>query len=157
MTNRIGVTNYIAFALITVASTGAIAAAPNFQITEVFSNGDGSIQFIELTQTAGFSDEQHFAGLTLTMTHNGIVKKYTFPHDLRRIKARACCLRPLRARHLRIPIKRDMPSRTLSFRSDSWPPTAERSTSPMPTKSPTQSCRRTERRPCTATGSVAHL
>ena len=81
MRNRIAVTSYVALMLISVASL-ASGAAPNFQITEVFSNGDGSIQFIELTQTSGWGNEQHLAGTTLTMSHNGVVKTYTIPHDI---------------------------------------------------------------------------
>ncbi len=49
----------------------------------MFSNIDGSLQFVELTETAGLNGQHRFAGLTLTVTHGGIEKKYTFPHDLR--------------------------------------------------------------------------
>lgn len=55
---------------------------PTFEITQVYSNLDGTLQFIELTETAGLNDQQHFAGLTLTSTHNGITKTFTFPNDL---------------------------------------------------------------------------
>ena len=39
-------------------------------------------QFIQLTETAGLNGQQHFAGLTLTSTHDGITKTFTFPDDL---------------------------------------------------------------------------
>jgi hypothetical protein len=57
-------------------------APPTFQITQLFSNVDGSTQFVELTETAGLDGQSHFAGLELTSTHGGVVKRYTFPHDL---------------------------------------------------------------------------
>lgn len=58
------------------------SVAPTFQITQVFSNADGSVQFIELTETAGLDDQNRFAGLTLSSTHNGVTKTFTFPSDL---------------------------------------------------------------------------
>ena len=64
------------------AGVGDISAQSTFQITQLFSNIDGSLQFVELTETAGMNGQHRFAGLTLTSTHNGVVKQYTFPHDL---------------------------------------------------------------------------
>ena len=64
------------------AGIAAAAAPPTFQITSVYSNLDGSVQFIVLTETAGLNYQHHFAGLTLTATHNGIAKVFTFPADL---------------------------------------------------------------------------
>ncbi len=58
------------------------AAPPTFLITQVFSNIDGSLQFIALTESAGLDGQHHFAGLTLTSTHNGVTRRYTFPADL---------------------------------------------------------------------------
>lgn len=72
----------LALMLISFASITVNAAPPTFQITQVYSNLDGSIQFVRLTETAGLNGQQHFAGLTLTSTHDGVVKQYTFPHDL---------------------------------------------------------------------------
>lgn len=60
----------------------AQAAPPTFQITQLFSNLDGTVQFIELTEIAGLNGQQHFAGLTLTSAHNGVTKTFTFPNDL---------------------------------------------------------------------------
>ena len=61
---------------------GPTLAQPTFKITEVFSNLDGSVQFIELTETAGLNGQHHFAGLVLTSTHNGVAKAFVFPRDL---------------------------------------------------------------------------
>jgi hypothetical protein len=58
------------------------ADAPTFQISQIYSNLDGSVQFIELTEAAGLNDQNHFKDLTLTSTHNGVVKTFTFTNDL---------------------------------------------------------------------------
>jgi hypothetical protein len=68
--------------LLFAASVAAIADVPTFRITQVFSNLDGSVQFVELTEYAGLDGQHRFAGLTLTTTHGDIEKTYTFPHDL---------------------------------------------------------------------------
>jgi len=66
----------------TIVVQGAPASPPTFQITQLFSNLDGTLQFIQLTETAGLNGQHHFAGLTLTSTHDGITKTFTFPNDL---------------------------------------------------------------------------
>jgi len=55
---------------------------PSFRITQLFSNIDGSVQFVELTETAGQNGQSHFSGLELTSTHGRVVKRYVFDHDL---------------------------------------------------------------------------
>jgi hypothetical protein len=64
------------------ASIATEAAPPTFQITSLFSNLDGSVQFIRLTEVAGLDGQHRFAGLTLSMTHGGVIKKFVFAHDL---------------------------------------------------------------------------
>jgi hypothetical protein len=72
-----------AIAFLALAATGsATATPPSFRISQLFSNVDGSLQFVELTETAGQDGQSHFAGLTLTSTHGAVVKQYVFPHDL---------------------------------------------------------------------------
>ena len=68
--------------LVSAVSVTANAAPPTFQISQIFSNLDGTVQFIRLDETAGLNGQHLFAGLTLTSTHNGIVKQFTFPSDL---------------------------------------------------------------------------
>jgi Repeat of unknown function (DUF5648) len=58
------------------------AAPPTFKIDSLYSNFDGSLQFIRLTETQGLDGQHHFAGLKLTVTHRGVTNEYTFPHDL---------------------------------------------------------------------------
>ena len=57
--------------------TLAGAQPSTFRITQVFSNLDGSVQFVELTESAGMNGQHRLAGLTLTSTHNGVVKRFT--------------------------------------------------------------------------------
>jgi hypothetical protein len=68
MNARIVVTHYVSLALLAIAGI-ASGEAPIFQITQLYSNADGSVQFIELAETGGSGGWQRFAGLTLTMTH----------------------------------------------------------------------------------------
>jgi hypothetical protein len=65
-----------------VVGLAAEAAPPTFRINSVFSNLDGTVQVIRLTETSGQNDQYRFAGLKLTSTHDGVVKEFTFPHDL---------------------------------------------------------------------------
>jgi len=72
----------IVSALTVLACATASADPPTFRISQVYSNLDGSIQFVELTEMAGLNGQHGFAGLTLTVTRNGMEKQYVFPHDL---------------------------------------------------------------------------
>jgi len=68
--------------LLAALVTGAQAAPPTFRISQVFTSVDGGTQFVELTEYAGQNGQQHFAGLTLTMTHGDRVRTVTFDEDL---------------------------------------------------------------------------
>ena len=70
--------------LISTALFATLAAAQSstFRIAQVFSDITGSIQFIELMESAGLDGQHRLAGLALTSTHNGIVKRFTIPSDL---------------------------------------------------------------------------
>src|SRR5258708_25207088 len=81
MVFRAGLGMHLIGALIGLASVAA-AAPSTFQITEVFSSVGASTQFIRLTETEGLNGQHHFAGLTLTATHDGISKVFTFTQDL---------------------------------------------------------------------------
>lgn len=58
----------------------ARAAFHLWQIKEVFSNADGSVQFIELFDD--FNDEQYVGGKIVEASSDGVVKTFTFPSDL---------------------------------------------------------------------------
>jgi hypothetical protein len=64
------------------ASVVALGAPPSFRVSQIYSNLDGSIQYITLTETQGLNGQHHFTGLTLTATHEGVTKQFIFPADL---------------------------------------------------------------------------
>ena len=64
------------------ATPGALASYHTFQIEQLYSNADGTVQFIVLHESAGFSGEEFLTGHTLTSTHAGVTKTFTFPNDL---------------------------------------------------------------------------
>ena len=69
---------YLAAAL---ATTSAIAQT-SFRFDRAYSQQDGRLQWIELTETAGLDNQHRFTGLTLTVTSHGLGKTFTFPNDL---------------------------------------------------------------------------
>jgi serralysin len=52
-----------------------------YDIDEIFSNADGTVQYIELV-VDDHSGENLWAGRTITVTENGVVHSYTFPTNL---------------------------------------------------------------------------
>jgi len=62
-------------------ATGA-AAQSTYRITELFSNQDGSIQFIRLTETAGADGQNAFQGFAITVTYRGGTRQWVFPNAL---------------------------------------------------------------------------
>jgi hypothetical protein len=62
-----------------LTATGASAA---FQIDEIYSNADGSVQYVVLRETAGANGQQAFNGLQLVTTHGNFAKTFTFGGDL---------------------------------------------------------------------------
>jgi hypothetical protein len=60
----------------------ALATFHTFQINELFSNADGSVQFIELREAAGANGQNFLAGIGLTSTGSGGTNTYTFPANL---------------------------------------------------------------------------
>ena len=71
-----------AAALLALAAGAAPAADHAFQIDEVYSNPDGSIQFIRLHEPNGQSGQDQLAGQTLTVTGGGRTHTFTFPSNL---------------------------------------------------------------------------
>src|SRR5262245_51625372 len=70
--------------LIAAAFTVGLAQASDFafQIQQLYSNADGSVQFIVLRETAGLDGQDRLAGKTLTATRGARRTTYTFPTDL---------------------------------------------------------------------------
>jgi hypothetical protein len=65
-----------------IACIAVQAAPPTFKIDSLYSNLDGSVQFIRLTETEGLNGQNRLKGLKLTSTHNGVTKEYTFVNDI---------------------------------------------------------------------------
>lgn len=59
-----------------------LAAHAAFQVTQVFSNADGTVQFVQLREADGQNGQQGLAGRTLAVTRDGRTKTFTFPGDL---------------------------------------------------------------------------
>ena len=72
----------LATCALALASLGASAANLSYQVVEVFSNADGTVQFVQLREVAGQKGQQALAGKTLTVTRDGRSKTFTFPTDL---------------------------------------------------------------------------
>lgn len=72
----------LAITLCVLASTGAWAAFHLFRIEQIYSNADGSVQFIVLREGGGFNGEHFWAGNSLTFTRAGATKSFMFPSNL---------------------------------------------------------------------------
>ena len=69
-------------ALLAVSSP-AEAAFEFFGIGEIYSNVDGSVQYVVARETTGSANDQHlWAGSSLVATRNGVRKVFTFAADL---------------------------------------------------------------------------
>jgi hypothetical protein len=80
-----GPRRWIRAALRASSAAALLAAAPvdaAFVVDQLFSNADGTIQFVVLRETSGQDDLQHFAGQSLTVTSGGRARTLTFPTDL---------------------------------------------------------------------------
>ena len=64
------------------AATAAFASFHTFEIEQVYSNADGTVQFVVLHEAQGANGENGWSGHTFTSTHAGVAKTFTFPADL---------------------------------------------------------------------------
>lgn len=69
----------VALALV---ATAARAEFHTFQIEELYSNADGTVQFIVLHEAQGMNGENFLQGQALTSAGTGVTKTYIFPTDL---------------------------------------------------------------------------
>ncbi len=60
----------------------ALAAYHTWIIDQIYSNADGTVQYIMLRESSGFDNEQFLAGRSLTITHAGVTKAFTFSGSL---------------------------------------------------------------------------
>lgn len=71
----------IAIALL-LAAPWAAATFHTFQIDQLYSNADGSVQFIVLREAFGLNGQHEFAGVTLTVSKGAVRKALDFTRDL---------------------------------------------------------------------------
>jgi len=69
-------------AILALAAQAAFANFHLFEIEQLFSNADGSVQFVVMHEFAGMDGENLWAGNTLTSTHAGVSKTFTFNKNL---------------------------------------------------------------------------
>ncbi len=79
---RLAIVGWLALLAAVICPGVAAAADPSFQIVEVYSNADGTVQFVQLREAAGQNGQSALAGKTLTATRAGRTKTYAFPSDL---------------------------------------------------------------------------
>jgi hypothetical protein len=69
-------------ATLAFASAQAIADFRTFAIEQVYSNADGTVQFVVLHEAQGLANGHDWNGRTLASTRAGNTKTFTFAHDL---------------------------------------------------------------------------
>lgn len=68
--------------LLALVSTTVWATFHTFQIVEIYSNADGTVQYVVLQEVANFSGQEFLGGLQFTSSTMGAVKSFTFPSNL---------------------------------------------------------------------------
>jgi len=53
-----------------------------FVIDQVYSNADGTVQFVVLHESTGSNGENFLMGHSITASHGGVTKTFTFDHNL---------------------------------------------------------------------------
>ena len=72
--------------MLAIGASVASAAFHLFTIDQIYSNADGSVQFIVLREFTGSNGENVWSGQKLTNTGAGGTKTFTFPSDLPRFQ-----------------------------------------------------------------------
>lgn len=68
--------------LAAAATTSADASFHTFQVNELYSNADGTVQYIELREAFSANDQEFFSGHTLSVTRGATTHTFTFLTDL---------------------------------------------------------------------------
>jgi hypothetical protein len=63
-------------------AASAVAEFHTFQIEEIFSNADGTVQYVVMHESEGMSEENFWMGNAFTSTHLGTTQTYIFRNDL---------------------------------------------------------------------------
>jgi len=69
-------------AALLAVSPPADASFHTFQIEQVYSNADGTVQYVVLHEMAGFTGQGFMGGLPFTSTHAGVTRTFMFPNNL---------------------------------------------------------------------------
>ena len=72
----------LVFLMLLLATTAARAGFESWRINEIYSNLDGSLQYVVLKESQGSDGMTNLAGRALTATHAGVTKTYHFGLDL---------------------------------------------------------------------------
>ncbi len=64
------------------AATTAFATYHTLVVEEVYSNADGTVQFVVLHESLGMDGQNLLMGKALTSTHNGVTKTFVFTKNL---------------------------------------------------------------------------
>src|SRR4051812_3155205 len=70
----------VIFAFLTGANRPVKAAFHLWNVKEVFSNADGSVQFVEMFDNS--AGETSVSGFKLRSNSDGVIKEFTFPSNL---------------------------------------------------------------------------
>jgi len=73
--------NVLALLLFALAGS-ASATYHTFEITEIYSNADGTIQFVQLREYAGLNGQELLTGHVLSVTRGATTKTFVFPNNL---------------------------------------------------------------------------
>src|SRR5947208_16233372 len=68
--------------VVLLAASPARADFATFVIDELYSNADGSVQYVVLHEAQGANGGNLLSGRTLTAAHAGVVNTFAFPTDL---------------------------------------------------------------------------
>src|SRR5664279_1534014 len=75
-------TRFLLVLLIALPASATWASFHTFQIEEVYSNSDGTVQYVVLHEASGESGQEFLAGHSLTSTHGGTIQTFTFDGNL---------------------------------------------------------------------------
>ena len=64
------------------AATTASASFHTFQIEQLFTNADGTVQFCVMHEASGANGQEFWAGRAFSSTHAGVTHTLVFPHNL---------------------------------------------------------------------------
>jgi len=75
-------TRFLLVLLFALPASTAWASFHTFQIDEVYSNSDGTVQYVVLHEASGASGQEFLAGHSLTSTHSGTIQTFIFDSNL---------------------------------------------------------------------------